>query len=107
MKRIVLVALLALLWGTTGYLNYGATLASFTAQFPDQCPEIGASIFTAVGGPLAIPAVYLAGGGSYGNRLYTPLTHEQRWRAFDAQYELLGRDYFESKSGYCPFVGRE
>jgi hypothetical protein len=58
MKLAVVFSLIAALWIGVGYTNYHETLGSFTAMFPAQ-NHVGVAVRMAIGGPFALPAVWL------------------------------------------------
>lgn len=92
MKKVILLVLALTLWATIGFFNYGYTLGYFTNEFPDQ-KNIALARFTAMMGPMALPAIYLVIDTDHW--LLKPYTKEQRWQAFHERYPDLSRKYFE------------
>ena len=93
MKRI----LIAILWVVCGTFNYGATLGSFTHEFP-YMSNLAPAVAVAAGGPFATPAVAFFIAGKDPHFLWKPYTTEQRKAIFMSDPErahYLGEEYFE------------
>lgn len=92
MKKTIWRIVLLISWCWCGYLNYGYTLGSLTHKYPDS-DHVAISIFMAVGGPIAAPAVLITAQPMHWRT--KPLTTEERWDAFHKNAPSLSREYFE------------
>jgi hypothetical protein len=89
MKKVFLL----LFWICCGYLNWGLEIGYLTNRFPES-DHRGFAALCAITGPFCIPASLADWPLHWRTR---PMTIEERWEAFHAQWPSLSREYFERR----------
>lgn len=84
--------LIAILWVSVGFFNYGYTLGYFTYHWPENS-HLDIAVFTAVFGPFATSGVLISGNTKHW--LLKPYTTEERWKIFQDKYPHLTRKDFD------------
>lgn len=92
MKKIVA---LWLVWALCGFVAWGISIGHWTCMYPSQS-HVGISAIMAVAGPFGIAGMLTTAPIRWRIK---PLTYEQRWQVFHAEYSVLSREDFDAQNG--------